>query len=90
MVNDDKTPCCGENIEKIVKEEVSESIGCYEEISEEIQGKNGCGCGCGGEFPDESLVKNPETPKTTVETEFFKDFGLFAHKMGIVSINMLK
>ena len=88
MVNN-KTPCCGGEDDKITKEKNPSDTGCCSETANQTNENledNECGCGCGGEFPDESLVKNPENPKSTADNEFFKDFDQLAHSMGIISI----
>ena len=93
--------CCGEKTTKTTQSgccEDSESIdesskeksGCCadsdEILKEEPKDDNGCGCGCGGEFPDESLVANPDRPEFVADAAFFEEFEKFAHSMGIVSI----
>ncbi|MBI5679338.1 MAG: epoxyqueuosine reductase [Methanobacterium sp.] len=64
-----------------------EECGCGEtEDSTDLEGDTGCGCGSVGEFPDISLVKNPDKPENIADDDFFEDFEKFVHSTGIVSI----
>jgi hypothetical protein len=44
------------------------------------------GCGCGGEFPDQSLIQNPEKPEEIAVPDFFAELERLAHLMGIASV----
>lgn len=89
MGHDKKTAFCGEDIGESPKKEPEDDVCCcggtvdeqHEKILEESSG-----CGCETEFPDISLVENPENPKNMAGSDFFADFEKFAHSMGIVSI----
>jgi epoxyqueuosine reductase QueG len=74
--------CCG----KPIKETGND--GCCDETEESVVQENneGCGCSCGGEFPDESLISNPDKPEFTADPEIFEEFEDIAHKMGIVNV----
>ncbi|MDG3546740.1 arsenite methyltransferase [Methanobacterium formicicum] len=81
--------CSGETI--LETPEIGESEGCgceglSPETTEQIEENDECSCGCGGEFPDESLVENPKEPVNTVNNSFLEDFEKFARAMGIVNI----
>ena len=80
--------CCEDS--GSINETPKEKSGCCadteESLKEEPKDDTGCGCGCGGEFPDESLVANPDKPEFTAEAYFFEEFEKFAQSMGIVSI----
>lgn len=87
-IPEEKVPCCGEA-------EPSPGDNPYFEPSEEDipccgdtkpQKDTDCGCGCGGEFPDQSLILNPERPEKLADPEFFAELERLAHLMGIVSI----
>ena len=88
-VSADKTACCGESTVGAPEKETDVNLGCCGGTGD-TQPENEIGesdeCGCGGEFPDESLVKNPDEPKNRAGPDFFKDFEKFAQAMGIVSI----
>ena len=95
MGHDNKTACCGQDVEESPKKEPKGDIGCCGGAVDEQPGKvldesSGCGCVSGTEFPDISLVKNPENPKNMAVPDFFADFEKFAHSMGIVSIGYTK
>jgi arsenite methyltransferase len=79
--------CCEDpeyDSEPLKKEPVENGGCCGESIEKESTEE--CDCGCGGEFPDESLVDNPDRPENIADAEFFRAFEKFAHSMGIVSI----
>lgn len=88
MNKDNKTACCDESVEVSPKID----LGCCggneaaEPSEEELEESSECGCGCGGEFPDQSLVENPDKPKKMADPDFLARFKKFAHAMGIVSI----
>lgn len=91
MSADNKTACCGDNIEEFTKKEPEEDIGCCggtvdKQPENELEESEGCGCGSGEEYPDISLVKNPDKPENIAAADFFEDFEKFAHSMGVVSI----
>jgi len=46
----------------------------------------GCSCGCGGDYPDESVVNNPSEPKTMADGDFITKLENYAHSIGIKSI----
>jgi arsenite methyltransferase len=86
---EENNPCNDKNIEESQKQEGD--IHCCggdtdNKNQEKLEGNSECGCGCGGEFPDISLVENPENPENAANAEFFEDFKKFATSMGIVSI----
>lgn len=90
-VNSDKPECCGESTEKSSEKEPDEDLGCCgasgdSQPETDSEKSDECGCGCGGEFPDQSLVKNPDEPKNRMGPDFLEGFEKFAHAMGIVSI----
>ncbi|EKF86204.1 arsenite methyltransferase [Methanobacterium formicicum] len=92
-VSDDKTACCGESIVGAPEKETDMNLGCCGETGDmkpESEIGESDECGCGGEFPDESLVKNPDEPKNMVDPDLLKGFEKFAHAMGIVSIGYTK
>ena len=79
--------CCGEGVEESPKEDLGCCEGTEVEKSEKgLEESSECGCGCGGEFPDQSLIKNPDKPKNMASPDFFESFEKFAQAMGIVSI----
>ncbi len=90
IMSGDKTGCCGESIESPIKES-NEDLGCSggaedKQNESKLEESDECGCGCGGQFPDQSLVKNPDQPELMADADFFEEFENFAHSMGIVSI----
>ncbi|MCC7559253.1 MAG: arsenite methyltransferase [Methanobacterium sp.] len=102
MSKDNKTACCGESIGEsrkkdlgccgdVVGESRKKDLRCcegneVEKPEENLEEISECGCGCGGEFPDQSLIKNPDKPKNMASPDFFESFEKFAQAMGIVSI----
>jgi epoxyqueuosine reductase QueG len=60
---------------------------CGEPVDESIEQKTSenVPCCC-GEFPDESLIDNPDNPEFIAEANFFEEFEKFAHAMGIIKI----
>ncbi|MDO5835975.1 MAG: arsenite methyltransferase, partial [Methanobacterium sp.] len=77
--------CFGEGVEKSPKKD----LGCGTEVEMSEKGleeSSECGCGCGGEFPDQSLIKNPDEPENRAGPDFFESFEKFARAMGIISI----
>lgn len=89
MRNNNKTSCCEENMEE--SPILNEDVGCCggivdEQFEEKSEESDECGCGCGGEFPDESLVKNPDKPKNIADPAFLEEFEKFAHSLGIKAI----
>lgn len=79
-----------EYIDEPSEDEKKENNGCCGETVEPLENtpeeSEECGCGCGGEFPDESLAANPDRPEFIADADFFEEFEKFAHSMGIVSI----
>jgi ferredoxin len=77
---------CGGSVEKSPKKD----SGCegteVEKSEKSLEESSDCGCGCGGEFPDQSLIKNPTKPENRAGPDFFESFEKFAGAMGIVSI----
>ncbi len=93
MSNYDKTACCEEDMEENSKKGLKEDNGCCADAGdaqppEDLEKIDECGCG--GEFPDESLVINPDKPKLNVESGFFDEFESLAHSVGIVEIGYTK
>ena len=86
--NEDNKYGCGCEDVEYVDEQPPENGCCGETVDEkeEPTKSSGDGCGCGGEFPDESLVDNPDKPELIADPDFFEEFEEFAHSMGIVSI----
>lgn len=88
MSDNNKIACCiGEEPEKGLKE----GNGCCADKvgklnSDEPEESSSCVCGCVGEFPDESLILNPEHPGKNADKSFFQEFEETAHSMGIVDI----
>ncbi|WP_334097648.1 arsenite methyltransferase [Methanobacterium formicicum] len=81
--------CSGETVLETPEIGESEGRGCEglsPETTEQIEENDECSCGCGGEFPDESLVENPKKPVNTINNSFLEDFEKFARAMGIVNI----
>lgn len=88
MSNYQKTACCEDtegNLKKDIKEDNQSYRGNVEEqASKELEDDHSCSCG--GKFPDESLVTNPENPQSNAGNDFFREFEEQAHSMGIVEI----
>jgi len=91
MSNYHKTACC-EDMEGSSKKELREDNGCCtgDVESQTTQLKDSDNCGCGGELPDESLISNPEIPKSEADNDFFREFEELARSMGIVEIGYTK
>jgi len=78
------------NLDEAPQEVSDENIGCCGDVGEqpldELEESDECGCGCGGEYHDTSLVENPENPETIANGDLFRNLEKLAHAMGIVSI----
>jgi ferredoxin len=67
--------------------EESKEIGCCEsESADEPEDDGGCGCGCGKEYSDESLIDNPDKPKFLADDDFIEEFENYAHSIGIKNV----
>ena len=97
LTGNSKNKCeCGneetaENTAKTLQKASFGNTGCcvgnnYETSAKSLEESEEDGCCCGGEFPDQSLVENPENPGTVADTEFFEDLEKLAHSMGIINI----
>lgn len=96
--NSNNDSSCG--CEELQNQSVEDSgCGCDEETIEETVGDYGCGCGgdladeldevpcCGAtEYPDQSLVSNPDEPQFIVGDDFLEEFENYARSIGINSI----
>lgn len=97
----DKCGCEDTKLDKEIKKDLKEDIGCGcgEEYVEEPGEDAGCGCGtenteaqenkgcCGAiDLPDLSRVENPDNPKFVVNDDFIKEFEDYAYSLGISSI----
>jgi arsenite methyltransferase len=61
--------------------------GCCESKSvDEPKEENACGCGSDNEYPDESVVKNPDKPKVVADADFIKELENYAHSIGIKDV----
>lgn len=79
MSNYDKTACCDR------QKSEKEGNDCCLEPEEDPDKTSSCACGC-GDYPDESLILNPEHPARNADKEFFREFDEIARSMGIVEI----
>ena len=81
---------CGEPIKTIDETEKDSGCGCGSESAKELLGNDtndDSGCGCGGiEYPDMSLVKNPDNPSFFANKEFIQNLENYAHSLGILSV----
>ncbi|MBZ2166425.1 arsenite methyltransferase [Methanobacterium spitsbergense] len=65
----------------------SVEVGCCESKSvDEPKEDSGCGCGLDNEYPDESVVNNPDKPKVVADADFIKELENYAHSIGIKDI----
>ncbi|MCE5214699.1 MAG: epoxyqueuosine reductase [Methanobacterium sp.] len=78
MSENNKTVCCPGDSDR---DQQKSGCGCSNQTVEETSI-----CGCGGKFPDESQVANPEENNTTADAEFFKELLELAKSLGIVKI----
>ena len=93
VVNDS---CKDESVEsKEVKccesesDDKSMEAGCCEsESAAEPKEDSECGCGCGSdnEYPDESIVNNPDKPKVIADDDFIKELENYARSIGIKDV----
>ncbi len=93
MGNYDKTAC--EGIEENSKKGIKEVKGCCtgdveSQTPNELEEIDDCGCDCGEDFPDESLILNPKNPNKNADKNFFLEFEETAHLMDIVEIGYFK
>jgi ubiquinone/menaquinone biosynthesis C-methylase UbiE/ferredoxin len=81
---------CGETIESINETRKDSGCGCGSESAKELIGNetnDDSGCGCGGiDYPDMSLVKNPDNPSFFATKEFIQNLEEYAHSLGILSV----
>ncbi|MEN6573066.1 4Fe-4S binding protein, partial [Methanobacterium aggregans] len=80
--------CCGDEstAKNTEKPEVAPDCGCGSG-NDDLEEDAGCGCGCGAtEYPDESLINNPDKPKVIADDKFIKEFEDLAHSKGVKSI----
>ena len=61
---------------------------CESESAAEPKEDSGCGCGCGSdnEYPDESIVNNPNKPKVIADDNFIKGLENYARSIGIKDV----
>ena len=84
--------CCGNESTANNPEKAEENVECCCESESPVNNNDkeedtGCGCGCGAtEYPDESLINNPDKPKVIADDNFIKAFEDVAHSKGIRSI----
>ena len=91
IVNDS---CKDESVEsKEVKccesesDDKSMEAGCCEsESAAEPKEDSGCGCGSDSEYPDESIVNNPNKPKVIADDDFIKELENYARSIGIKDV----
>jgi arsenite methyltransferase len=71
--------CCESESDDKSKEE-----GCGESVDEPKE-NSGCGCSCGmdTEYPDESIINNPDNPKFIAADNFIKELENYANSLGI-------
>jgi arsenite methyltransferase len=84
MSENNKTVCCSENIEGVSDKPI-DNPGCCE-VNDTNELEEVIGCDCGGVFPDQSQVLNPDNPIFEADDDFFRDFEKLAKSKGIVSI----
>ncbi|WP_414469941.1 4Fe-4S binding protein [Methanobacterium sp. ACI-7] len=58
-------------------EDIENNIGMPEE--------DACGCGC-DEYPDTSLIENPDKPEFIASSNYLEEFEKYAHSLGVKSI----
>ncbi|MGB9936255.1 MAG: epoxyqueuosine reductase [Methanobacterium sp.] len=78
--------CCFEELDKPEKSNKC-SCDCEDVKSDRNIGEeqNKCECGC-EEYPDTSLIENPDKPKFRASHDFLEEFEKYAHSLGIKSI----
>jgi ferredoxin len=89
-INDKDTCGCIEDTQNIEKAKKDNDCGCGTKTSQISSGNEteydiSCGCGA-ADYPDESHIKNPETPKTSTTENFINKFENYAHSLGIKDI----
>ncbi len=93
--NAEETDDCGcgrvsEDIEESLDDNSCEDNDCgcgSEHVLDPCNSNDEGGCGCGDiDFPDLSLIKNPDKPKFLVNDDFIKEFENYANSRGIMSI----
>jgi ferredoxin len=88
--NDKDTCGCIEDTQNTEKPEKDNTCGCGSKtikISSVNKSEEDSSCGCGStDYPDESHIKNPETPRTTATENFINDFENYTHSIGIKDI----
>jgi len=81
---------CGEPIESIDETGKDSGCGCGSESAKELLGNDtndDSGCGCGDiDYPDISLVKNPDNPSFFANKEFIQNLEEYAHSLGILNV----
>ena len=80
--------CESESVDKTEKSGCCESEFVDESIKDKSKEDEGCGCVCGldKEYPDESLIDNPNKPKFIAEDDSIKELENYAHSIGIKEI----
>ena len=80
--------CDCESVDKSKASGCCESEFVDESIKDKSKEDEGCGCVCGldKEYPDESLIDNPNKPKFIAEDDFIKELKNYAHSIGIKEI----
>ena len=96
-ISSDSLKKCGcggtiENIESIKGEpEEHNGCGCVSESDDssvkDVSGEDdGCSCGLDKEYPDKSMIKNPDKPKFLAEADFIKELENYVQSLGIKAV----
>jgi len=94
----DEGCCCGETVETSESTEDNQNstnekkqskifglADSYELFVDPAE-DDGCGCCCGGDYPDESIKNNPSEPETIADENFMEKLENYAYSIGITSI----
>jgi len=91
--NTDECNCGTDDIKESLSDDSEEKSGCgcgtddmELSLSDDSEEKSGCGCGTDIEYPDLSVLDNPDKPKVTASDNFIKEFEGFAKTKGIKDV----